>query len=590
MSTTQDTREQGGLPGGKPPGSRPAWLKAVRRYGPIAAVVVLIAGAVLVFGGRGGGDDDSDQPSSGGVEAASQDELTRSGPMTPAKADLLGQEVDFGPNCDTELGRIKLPSVYAPPCVQPFEGDNGGATFQGVTGDEIKVVYYRSDPAMDPLTTAMVAGAGVDIDPSAEADTIQGFTDLYNHMFETYGRTVKVEVFTGTGADDDIEAARADAIAIAEKHPFAVIGGPRRASPTFAAELASHQIVCGPTCAEALPEDIVKENEPYLWQALETPEQAVDGASALIGSLAGPGKAVLAGDEDMRNQDRVYGLVHYDTPNGDHQPVFERFRDALADNGIDLATDVEFTLDLAQGQENARTNISKLKAAGVTTVIYYGDPLTPGLLTKEATAQDYHPEWILGPSLLADTTVFARLTDMEQWSHGFGISGVGARGALEDDNAFRIYKWAYGVLPPHNAANVLEPPLRTIFTGIHLAGPDLSPESFRDALYRYPPSGGGPTEPQISRGEHGFFEDIDLGGVDDGTLIWFDPDAEGPDEVGNQGKGMYRYALGGKRYTFDDDVPTLEESGLFDDARSITVYDEVPEEDRAPDYPPPDLG
>ena len=52
---------------------------------------------------------------------------------------------------------------------------------------------------------------------------------------------------------------------------------------------------------------------------------------------------------------------------------------------------------------------------------------------------------------------------------------------------------------------------------------------------------------------------------------------------------MYRYALGGKRYTFDDETPTLEESGLFDDARSITVYDEVPEEDRAPDYPPPDL-
>src|SRR5262245_43233904 len=200
----------------------------------------------------------------------------------------------------------------------------------------------------------------------------------------------------------------------------------------------------------------------------------------------------------MQNQDRVYGLVHYDTPNGDHRPVFERFRAALADNGIDLATDVEFTLDLAKGQENARTNISKLKAAGVTTVIYYGDPLTPSLLTKEATAQDYYPEWILGPSLLADTTVFGRLTDMEQWSHGFGVSAVGARGPLELDNAFRLYKWAYGELPPNNTANVLEPPLLTMFTGIHLAGPDLNPETFRDGLFRFPPSGGGPTEPQIS--------------------------------------------------------------------------------------------
>ena len=63
--------------------------------------------------------------------------------MTPEKAELLGEDVDFGPTCDTDLGRIMLKSVYAPPCVEPFEGDNGGATSAGVTADEVTVVYYQ---------------------------------------------------------------------------------------------------------------------------------------------------------------------------------------------------------------------------------------------------------------------------------------------------------------------------------------------------------------------------------------------------------------------------------------------------------------
>ena len=100
-----------------------------RRYGPIAAVVALVVAAVLTFG-RGGGDDNDDAAGSG--EAASRDELILSGPMTPQRAELEGEaEVDFGPNCDAETGRLTLPTIYAAPCVVTFDGDNGGATSPG---------------------------------------------------------------------------------------------------------------------------------------------------------------------------------------------------------------------------------------------------------------------------------------------------------------------------------------------------------------------------------------------------------------------------------------------------------------------------
>jgi hypothetical protein len=586
MSTTDETKAQGDGAGPPPPKRQPGWVKPAKRYGPIVVVLALIGAAVLVFGG--GGDDGDDEAATDGA-SASEEELISSGPMTWQKAEQEGESanIDWGPNCDTETGKIKLVSVYAPPCVEPFEGDNGGATSPGVTADAVKVVQYIADPALDPLTAATISGAGADVSPETAAETVQGFADLYNKLFETYGRRVEVETYIGTGAGDDREAAKADAIAIAEMDPFMVVNGPNQASAVFAPELASRGIICGPFCSLSLPEPLIEEFAPYAYLGGPTPEQGAALAVEMIGKLAGPGKAELAGDDATRAKDRVYGLLHYDTPDGDYEPVFEAYQELLADSGIDLATDVEFTLDLARAQENARTNISRLKEAGVTTVIYTGDPLTPASLTAEATAQDYHPEWILGSSVLMDTSLFARRTDVDQWKNGFGIALPGARGVQETNGAFRIWDWAYGGLPPNNTANVLETPLRTVFTGIHLAGPELTPEAFRDGLFRYPPSGGGPTEPQVSRGDHGFWPDTDWGGTDDAAIIWFDPTAEGEDEVGNEGVGLYRYANAGQRYTLGEFPDSVEEAGLFDNESSVTVFDQVPPEDEPPDYPPP---
>ena len=76
-----------------------------------------------------------------------------------------------------------------PQCVEPFTGDNGGATATGVTADEVKIVYYQSDPALDPLGASMVAASGADVDPASGSRAVGEYTDLYNSIFETYGRT-----------------------------------------------------------------------------------------------------------------------------------------------------------------------------------------------------------------------------------------------------------------------------------------------------------------------------------------------------------------------------------------------------------------
>jgi hypothetical protein len=569
---------------------RPGPWAVARRYAPFAVMVLAIGAVIVVFGGDTG--DDGDGGTTQLADAPTDNEqLIQDGPMTWQKAELEGRvdSIEWGDDCDTERGRIKIPIDVVPQCVAPFEGDNGGATATGVTADEVKIIYYQSDPALDPVGASLIAASGADVDPASANAAVAQYSDLYNSIFETYGRKVVIENYTGTGAADDREAARADAIAIAERKPFAVVGGPLQAGPAFAVELASRGVICGPTCATALPEEIIDEYYPYMWSSAISPDQAAMLAAEMVGKLAGPGPAEMAGDEAMRGEERKYALVHFDTAEGDHQAVFEALRDNLAENGIELTTDVPYLLDIPRLQETARTIIARLKSAGITTVMFYGDPLAPGALTLEATEQGYFPEWILGPSLLADTTIFARRADPNQWKNGFGLSLPAARGERSTLDAFKVYEWAFGAPPDNNTVSVLEPLMRTMFTGIHLAGPDLNPETFRDGLYRFEPAGGNPTSPLSSRGEHGIWPEVDNGGTDDATIIWYDPEATGEDETGNPGTGMYRYAKGGERYVLGEFPDSPEEAGLFDVDQSVTVYDGPAPGEGQFDYPPPEI-
>ena len=76
---------------------------------------------------------------------------------------------------------------------------------------------------------------------------------------------------------------------------------------------------------------------------------------------------------------------------------------------------------------------------------------------------------------------------------------------------------------------------------------------------------------------------------DDATVVWWDPNARGPDEVGENGRGLYRYALGGRRY-LPDQWPKGTTLGLYDVAQSTTVITTLPPAQQPPDYPSPARG
>lgn len=569
----------------------PKQKTAAAKIGPIIGVVVVIAviAAVAISKSR---STETAASSNGTTPTAA---LNKDLPVLYNDAKKNGGDTSvYGPDCDPATGKIKMPTIFAPPCVPAWKdgADNGGATFQGVTKDTIKIVEYRASTNGD--LSALLQGL-LDT-PEATKQSQAAYQTMLQDLFETYGRKVEFIPFQSQGAMDDETAAASDAIKIADEiGAFAVLGGPALAQ-SYAQTLASKHVICI-GCGQGTPDSTFQKLAPYMWAAYATPEQFLINLADLITGRLNNKNAEFAGSDELRSQKRRFGVVHFEQK----VPVYGELEDQVAEEGkcrgYEQAGSETYTFDLAKMPERATTIVAKMKAANVTSIIFLGDPLMPIYLTKAATEQNYFPEWIVTGTVLTDTNVFGRLYDQAQWTHAFGISSLPAKTPREMGDAWKMHEWYYGKGPDaQTTAPIIYLGLQQVFLGIHMAGPKLTPETFRDGLFNYPPTGGGPTTPHISFGMHGYFkpgetcstafsreERPDFLAIDDVALIWWDGEAEGPDESGKQGKGLYRYIENGKRY-MPGTMPKID-LPVGKRENTATVLTEIPAEDRAPDYP-----
>ena len=529
--------------------------------------------------GGAGGDGTGGGGTGGGGEAGTGG--GGSGPVGVPQEALTAE-------CDPATGRIKVPTIYAPPCVPAFSGDNGGSTYQGVTADTIKVVYFIAQE--DPAVSAALTAAGAQNQPPERAATMKDYIDYFNHHYETYGRKVELVVREGSGPTKDDNAARADALKIAtEDKAFAVIG-PGPTSNQFVETLAAKGVVC--ICTTSQPQELYERLSPYIgYTSLMSSTQGYIQRAEYIGKRVARRKAVHAGTSDalpLSTENRKFGFLWYETPENAYRSGAEFFAKELKDKyGVSLAVSRSFPSDYAQVQERAQPLIQAMKEKGVTTIIFSGDPISPAIFTREATKQRYFPEWIITGSALTDTTIFARTYDQTQWGRAFGISFLVARSPQEAGSAYKTHVWHHGRPPTaDNQYAVLYPMPMTLFTGIHLAGPNLTPQTWQAGLFSYPVTGNGRvTSTTVSWGKHGIWPFTDYTSYDDVTEIWWDPSAPGEDEVGNPGAGQYRYVDGGKRYLPGQHPKT--DVKAFQDAGSVTIYETPPPGEEEPTYEHP---
>lgn len=527
--------------------------KKVRFYLIAVLVPVLVIGLLLVVTKK----DESGTAS--GVDAG---EKGGSG---------IGSEAALAaPDCDRPSGRLAISYVYRPPCAVPWtEGaDNSGETSPGVTATSIKVVHYSAQTVSD-------SGA-------AELKRkFQTSIDAFQHFYRGWGRKVEVSVFNPSGTDD--VAQRADAIAIANQRPFAVTGVTGR-SPVMATELAHRKILAlqispGVELAEKLA--------PYVWGVGQSGDRAVQmNVAEYVGRSLHGKPARFAGDPAYHTTERKFALVHPDSWN------LDTFNKGLEKHGGGkIALTISYNSgDQAAFTERSRVMAARLKEAGVTSVIAATDFAFTSSLTAGATSQQYRPEWVLTGFGAQDVAVFARTYDQTQWAHAFGLGALPLGGVARDPNTplpeFWFYRWYWGNTDMIDGD--FHSYMTLLFTGIHGAGPRLTPKTFRAGAFALPPSGGAAAgavmSAQVSYGKRAGLPWTDYNGSEDFSEIYWDATAKAVDvRSGLPAVGHYRHLSGGRRFTVGD-LPA-DEPTFFDSAGTVISFPSYQPNDMPPNFP-----
>lgn len=518
--------------------------------------------------------------------------------------------------CDPATGRQKIPSLFAPPCVPPFDGQNGGSTYQGVTDKQITIAIPHGQP--NAAGQAILAAAG-DTDTSDQIiQTQKDYIDYFEHHYQTYGRKINAEFFESQVNPSDSDAAKSseaqsDANHVAkETKAFASIGDDGQAS--YEDTLVANHVLC--ICTVTLPSKYYLDRAPYIWgTGLPDETQDYDMRAEMICKEIAGNPPEFAGEDDLKPpvlNNRVYALMWPQEPSNAYKPGAEFFQQKLKDEcNVTFKDVVGFQLsditNPSQAQSEAQTFMAKFKTDGVSSVVFVGDPITPVYFTSAATQQQYYPEWIQTGSALTDTALFARLYDQKQWVHNFGFSALGDRVPSNLTDSYFTYNWQFNKTPPASSSyGPVYASMFEFFNGVMLAGPKLTPETFRcgqppytinakggfqcvgqtyPGLFGYPIS---PTKwqdrvanPVIAWGDK-LWDWDDYNQSDDGTLIWWDPNASGPAENNVQGNGLYRYINNGKRYMFGS-FPSGKQP-WFKPENTVTIFSELPGPDKPPQY------
>ena len=485
-----------------------------------------------------------------------------------------------GPDCRSD-GRQKGVSLYMPPCVQWAGGDNGGATAKGVTGDKIVVVRWIGQ--IDAATRAILRGAELSDDPAKVTQIMDTLRRYSNQHYQTYGREVVFVDYAASGPSESDEAMKRDAINIAAKNPFAVIeGDPAATMPTVLfRDLAQRNILC--MCSSTMSEQLYSELPPMLWSTLPSINLYARHTAEYIGKRLAGKPARYAGDEfnpaqGYQDKTRKFGLIYLEgirrvDPEG--RRGADIMLQELAKYGVNIpaSSQVGYVYDPGRNQQDVTALIAKLKNEGVTTIIPIWEPLYPILITKEAANQLYFPEWFMTGTGLSDTTTAGRLYDQNEWRHAFGISPLWVTWQTVAKSAgAREYHHGAPGRPAGDEGvliNIYRGRMQTLFRGIHMAGPNLTHETWVQGALAYPKTGGKPAAPLV------YFTRQNPTEFKDFVEVFWAANATGPDERGlSRTSGMVMKVDGGKRYQLGEWPRT--DPNVFNLDGAIAVSDNPP--------------
>lgn len=438
--------------------------------------------------------------------------------------------------------------VNSPPCAPRFAGNNGGATYPGVSGTEIKLVYFECQP--NEQVNAILATQGLAATQEEVDEMIQATIDWMEKTYEFYGRKISWKHVIGDCplTPPDPAKSRQAAAEVAKEQPMFVIH--YASGPTTHDVWSQNGIVSlgGPTEAN----QFFAGRRPFRWDVFPHGTETADWLSEyackkLARKPASNAGQVIHPTIGGRSAPRKFGILAFDNGNGETRPNAERAK-ALTEQCTGQKVPLLFyESDINRAEEQTRVIVAKLIEEKVTTLICMCDAIAPVFLTNGMTRNNYFPEHMLSGAYLTDYDVLGRLYDQGQWAHAFGPSQLADPVPFEQSNAAKIWRASGHKGEPCASCNLVTGYMTMVGSMIQDAGPNLNPLSIEQALVGqqlqttggWVATGGNPHEYLIKFGPE------DYNAISDFREVYWDPAARSG--IDNK-PGAYRSIDGGRRY------------------------------------------
>jgi hypothetical protein len=412
----------------------------------------------------------------------------------------------------------QIEDPQSPPCVPYFDPklDNGGATSKGVTKDEISIAVptqFLEDGSIAPKLAT-----------------------FFNKRFELYGRKITLAAFTPTGCAEgqpDPAKMRADAVAVDEElQAFASLAycNANGADHHYYDALAQRRTISitdGNLTTGV--ESHYAARAPYEWNVQPGVETILANTAQFVCATLAGRSPRYAGPNQARASVRKFGLIYTRAVDGT-VPDVTPLRNGLKACGTSL-----FEVRDDQSTDTSRNGVNtivSMQNAGVTSILCLCNVIdTRSIYMPAATGQGYQPEWVESTYINNDLdNSYAGNAPPDQAQH---VLGVSFRNKLLPKQNMPWY-WAIreadpGADPQGNtyyAANSRYQQLLLLASGIQLAGPKLTPQTFAAGLQRarFPnPGAGGAPYFQARVGFDGGRHTMTA----DATMFWYDPQRPG---------------------------------------------------------------